>query len=172
MKYPIGIQTFDQVINGGFVYVDKTDLIYKLVQGKIYFLGRPRQFGKSLLISTLESYFMGNKEQFKGLAIETVHQLKQGKLQEFMDSLAAFLASIPYSVRRRNDEREYERYFGYTFYLLLRMLSCYLLFREKETSKGRADCVYETPNDVYIFEFKLDGSADEALQQIEDKGYA
>ena len=52
------------------------------------------------------------------------------------------------------------------------MLSCYMLFREKETSKGRADCVYETPNDVYIFEFKLDGSAEEALQQIKEKGYA
>lgn len=89
-----------------------------------------------------------------------------------MDSLTAFLASIPYSVRRRNDEREYERYFGYTFYLLLRMLSCYLLYREKETSQGRADCVFETPNDVYIFEFKLDGTADAALQQIEEKGYA
>ena len=50
MKYPIGIQSFDQLINGGYVYVDKTDLVYSLVtEGKIYFLGRPRRFGKSLL---------------------------------------------------------------------------------------------------------------------------
>ena len=49
MKYPIGIQSFDQLINGGYVYVDKTDLVYSLVtEGKIYFLGRPRRFGKSL----------------------------------------------------------------------------------------------------------------------------
>ena len=89
-----------------------------------------------------------------------------------MDSLTAFLSGIPYSVRRKNDEREYERYFGYTFFLLLKMLSCYLVYREKETSQGRADCVYETPNNVYIFEFKLDGSIDDALKQIEDKGYA
>lgn len=72
MKYPIGIQTFDKIINGGFVYVDKTALIYQLVQGSTYFLGRPRRFGKSLLISTLESYFLGKKELFKGLAIDSL----------------------------------------------------------------------------------------------------
>ena len=72
MKYPIGIQTFDKIINGGFVYIDKTALIYKLVQGSTYFLGRPRRFGKSLLISTLESYFQGKKDLFKGLAIESL----------------------------------------------------------------------------------------------------
>ena len=70
MKYPIGIQTFDKIIDGGYVYVDKTDLIYQLVQGNIYFLGRPRRFGKSLLVSTLEQYFRGHKELFKGLAID------------------------------------------------------------------------------------------------------
>ena len=72
MKYPIGIQTFDKIINGGFLYIDKTALIYQLVQGNTYFLGRPRRFGKSLLISTLESYFLGKKELFKGLAIESL----------------------------------------------------------------------------------------------------
>ena len=71
MKYPVGIQTFQNIINEGYVYVDKTDLIYSLVsEGKIYFLSRPRRFGKSLLISTLENYFLGRKELFKGLAIE------------------------------------------------------------------------------------------------------
>ena len=71
MKYPVGIQTFQNIINGGYVYVDKTDLVYSLVsEGKIYFLSRPRRFGKSLLISTLENYFLGRKELFKGLAIE------------------------------------------------------------------------------------------------------
>lgn len=54
MKYPIGIQSFDQIREDGFVYVDKTNLIYDLVKtGKIYFLNRPRRFGKSLLVSTL-----------------------------------------------------------------------------------------------------------------------
>lgn len=62
MKYPIGIQTFEKIIEGGFVYVDKTDMIYELTRGTTFFLGRPRRFGKSLLLSTLESYFLGKKE--------------------------------------------------------------------------------------------------------------
>ena len=72
MKYPIGIQSFDQIINGGYVYVDKTDLVYSLVtEGKIYFLGRPRRFGKSLLVSTLEldvgALFLGAQGPVQGL---------------------------------------------------------------------------------------------------------
>ena len=71
MKYPIGIQDFESIINGNYVYVDKTALIYRLVtEGKIYFLSRPRRFGKSLLVSTLAAYFQGRKELFKGLAID------------------------------------------------------------------------------------------------------
>lgn len=71
MKYPIGIQSFDKIIEDGFVYVDKTALIYDLVKnGNIYFLSRPRRFGKSLLLSTLECYFKGRRELFKGLAID------------------------------------------------------------------------------------------------------
>ena len=50
-RYPIGIQTFSEIIKGGYVYVDKTDLVYKLAQGHIYFLSRPRRFGKSLLVT-------------------------------------------------------------------------------------------------------------------------
>ena len=75
MKYPIGIQTFSQLIEDGYVYVDKTDLVYQLVsRGKVYFLSRPRRFGKSLLISTLESYFLGRRDLFKGLAIDALEQ--------------------------------------------------------------------------------------------------
>ena len=75
MKYPIGIQSFDQIIEDGFVYVDKTDLVYDLVKGgKIYFLNRPRRFGKSLLVSTLEHYFLGHKELFKGLKIDSLEK--------------------------------------------------------------------------------------------------
>ena len=68
MKYPIGMQSFDQIREMGFVYVDKTDMVYQLAtQGKIYFLSRPRRFGKSLLVSTLKHYFLGHKELFQGL---------------------------------------------------------------------------------------------------------
>lgn len=71
MKYPIGIQSFDQIREDGYVYVDKTGLIYNLVtQGKTYFLSRPRRFGKSLLVSTLACYFQGRKDLFAGLEID------------------------------------------------------------------------------------------------------
>ena len=71
MKYPIGIQNFEKIRNDGYVYVDKTELIYKLADmGSYYFLSRPRRFGKSLLISTMDAYFSGKRELFKGLAIE------------------------------------------------------------------------------------------------------
>ena len=75
MKYPIGIQDFESIINGGYVYVDKTALVYRLVtEGKIYFLSRPRRFGKSLLVSTLEAYFKGKKDMFNGLAIDSLEK--------------------------------------------------------------------------------------------------
>ena len=71
MLYPIGIQNFEKLREGGYVYVDKTSLIHKLVNsGTYYFLSRPRRFGKSLLISTMEAYFKGKKELFQGLALE------------------------------------------------------------------------------------------------------
>ena len=74
-KYPIGIQTFEKLRRDGYVYVDKTELIWNLAQNSnCYFLGRPRRFGKSLLISTLESYFLGQKDLFKGLAIEQLEK--------------------------------------------------------------------------------------------------
>lgn len=70
MLYPIGIQNFEKLRNDGCVYVDKTALMYKMVkEGNYYFLSRPRRFGKSLLISTLEAYFLGKKDLFEGLAV-------------------------------------------------------------------------------------------------------
>ena len=72
MKYPDGIQTFEKVRKEGYLYIDKTDLVYSLVNrsSSYVFLSRPRRFGKSLLISTLQAYFEGNAELFKGLSIE------------------------------------------------------------------------------------------------------
>lgn len=69
--YPIGIQNFEKIRKEGYFYIDKTTLLYRLVKtGSYYFLSRPRRFGKSLLISTLEAYFQGKKELFDGLAME------------------------------------------------------------------------------------------------------
>lgn len=75
MLYPIGIQSFEKIRTGGFVYVDKTALIYRLAaSGQYYFLSRPRRFGKSLLVSTMEAYFSGRKELFEGLAMESLEK--------------------------------------------------------------------------------------------------
>lgn len=70
-KLPIGIQEFSKIRKKNFIYVDKTEQIYNLIEGAgYYFLSRPRRFGKSLLVSTLKELFLGNKELFKGLFIE------------------------------------------------------------------------------------------------------
>ena len=69
-KLPIGIQDFTKIIKDGYIYVDKTEYLFKLISsGEYYFLSRPRRFGKSLLVSTLKEIFNGNKELFKGLWI-------------------------------------------------------------------------------------------------------
>ena len=70
--YPIGIQTFEKIRKGNYLYIDKTEYIYRMTHSDSsnIFLGRPRRFGKSLLVSTLQSYFEGKKEFFQGLAIE------------------------------------------------------------------------------------------------------
>ena len=74
-KYPIGLQNFQGLREDGYVYVDKTAFVYELAQsGKYYFLSRPRRFGKSLFLSTLEAYYQGKKELFKGLALEQLEK--------------------------------------------------------------------------------------------------
>lgn len=71
MKFPVGIETFDDIRSHGYVYIDKTGLIHQLIEnGKYYFLSRPRRFGKSLLLSTIRAYFEGKRELFRGLEIE------------------------------------------------------------------------------------------------------
>ena len=74
-RLPVGIQTFSEIINRGMLYIDKTEYVYRLVRlSKYIFLSRPRRFGKSLLVSTLQSYFEGRKELFKGMAIEQIEK--------------------------------------------------------------------------------------------------
>ena len=74
--YPIGIQTFSKLKEGNYVYVDKSELVCRMTHGAsgYIFLSRPRRFGKSLLISTLEAYFSGKKELFEGLAMEQLEK--------------------------------------------------------------------------------------------------
>ena len=86
--------------------------------------------------------------------------------------MTSLLSSVTYRFQRKQDQMECERYFQYTFYLIVKMLAFYSTVAEKETSEGRIDCVVECPNYDYIIEFKFNGSAEAALRQIEDKGYA
>jgi hypothetical protein len=104
--------------------------------------------------------------------VKIVRALRDGDLELVKKLFTAFLAETPYSMRPKKDQKQRELYFHYTFYLLMRLISCYTVYTEKQLSEGRADCIVETPKYVYIFEFKLDGTASEALQQIEDRGYA
>ena len=72
-KFPIGIQTFSELIQEDYIYIDKTKNIYEMITtGKCYFFARPRRFGKSLLVSTLAEIFSGNKELFAGFAISSL----------------------------------------------------------------------------------------------------
>jgi hypothetical protein len=123
-------------------------------------------------VTLVANSYLKSKGDAGGFARELVLALKVADLDRFRKLLTGFLADIPYSMRRKETERERERYFHYTFYLLMRMVSCYTVYTEKQQSEGRVDCIVEVPDYVYIFEFKLDGTAAEALAQINERGYA
>ena len=119
-KYPIGIQTFSRIIREGYLYIDKTDLVWELTRVSPYvFLSRPRRFGKSLLSTTLESYFVGDKDLFQGLKISALEEdweqypvihldLSVVKGQQDADSLASRLMLLlkVYSRRYGTDRDE------------------------------------------------------------------
>ena len=138
----------------------------------MFLLDFPNNEVKRGFLAMVASNYLQSGQPMDSWIKRAVLSLRRGQIDQFRQMLTAFLASIPYSMRRKDEERERERYFQYTFYLLLRLMSVYTVYIEKEQSKGRVDCVIETPQFVYIFEFKLDGTAAGALQQIEDKGYA
>ena len=137
-----------------------------------YLLDFPNDEVKRGFVTMLATSYLQIRESPMPVILQVVDAMKVGHCDTLATLLTSFFASIPYSQRRKDDEREKERYFQYTFYLVLRMISCFTVFVEKAQSGGRVDCVVETPKYVYIFEFKRDGSAEAALQQIEDRGYA
>ncbi len=137
-----------------------------------YLLDLPNNEVKKGFLTLIASNYLGTKESASTLVIELVRAILRDDLDTWRKSLTAFFASIPYTMRRKEGENEKERYFHYTFYLIFRILSTYLVLTEKQQSEGRADCIIETKKGIYIFEFKLDGTAEAALSQIEDKGYA
>ena len=137
-----------------------------------FLLDFPNDEVKKGFVTLVANNYLKTNTDSGSWARDIVGALKVGDLEQLRKLLTSFLADIPYSMRRKETERERERYFHYTFYLLMRMVSCYTVYTEKQQSEGRVDCIVETPNYIYIFEFKLDGTAAEALQQIEEKGYA
>ena len=141
-------------------------------EDETFLLDFPNNEVKKGFLSAIAADYLKTAESTGSLALQLSKTLKTGDLEGFQKLLTAFLASIPYSMRRKNDEREWERYFHYTFYLILRLMSLYVVYTEKEQSQGRVDCIVETDNYVYIFEFKLDSTAAAALKQIENTGYA
>lgn len=109
MKYPIRIQDFMSIRNDGYVYVDKTALVYRLAnEGKYYFLSRPRRFGKSLLVSTMEAYFSGRKELFHELAIERLEKEWKQYLVLHLDLNTGQYQIVDSLLEKRNQESEYK----------------------------------------------------------------
>ena len=139
-----------------------------------YKLDFPNHEVASGFLAILASGYFHTPTEPNSWANKLKKALHHGKPEDFHNLLDDFLASIPYSVRESNSEKSHERQFQYTVYLIMRLIgSCRnTVYHEKATSKGRADCVIETPRYVYIFEYKLDRPAAEAMAQISDHGYA
>ena len=139
-----------------------------------YKLDFPNHEVASGFLTLLASGYFQTPTQPNSWANKLKKALHHGKPEDFRDLLNDFLASIPYSVRESNGEKSHERQFQYTVYLIMRLIGSTrnTVYHEKATSKGRADCVIETPRYVYVFEYKLDRPAAEAMTQIGDRGYA
>ena len=138
----------------------------------VYRLDFPNEEVRSGMISMLASEYFKPDNGSDPWLVDVTRCLRRGDIERFKLQLTALLANISYRFQRKDDSRECERHFQYTFYLIMLLLGKYNTYVEKETSQGRIDCVLECPDYVYIFEFKLNSSAAVALKQIEDKGYA
>lgn len=139
-----------------------------------YKLDFPNHEVASGFLAILASGYFHTPTEPNSWANKLKKALHHGKPEDFRNLLDDFLASIPYSVRESNGEKSHERQFQYTVYLIMRLIGSTrnTVYHEKATSKGRADCVIETPRYVYVFEYKLDRPAAEAMTQIGDRGYA
>ena len=155
------------IFQSGYLTIKDYDMDFNT-----FLLDFPNNEVKNGFLTMVASSYLKPEEETEGWIRSAVVAMRKGDVKTLQTMFTSFLASIPYTIRRKEDERERERYFQYTFYLIMRLISVYTVHIEKPQSQGRVDCIIETPGYVYIFEFKLDGSADEALRQIEEKGYA
>lgn len=127
---------------------------------------------RGFVVLLAAGYFGKSEADMRCLITDIAKMLRKGDVDGVKAAFTSFLASIPYVANKDERALDYESHYQYTFYMINRLLSSYTTLIEKQNSKGRADIIIESENDIYIFEFKLDKSAKEALKQIEDCQYA
>ena len=160
-------QPLPMIYQSGYLTIKECNL-----EDNTYLLDFPNEEVRNGFIDTIASRYFANTSQTTSWVMDVTNSLRKGDTSRFEKLMTALLSSVTYRFQRKQDPMECERYFQYTFYLIVKMLAFYSTVAEKETSEGRIDCVVECPDYVYIIEFKLNGSAEAALKQIEDKGYA
>ena len=160
-------QPLPMIYQSGYLTIKECNL-----EDNTYLLDFPNEEVRNGFIDTIASRYFANTSQTTSWVMDVTNSLRKGDTSRFEKLMTALLSSTTYRFQRKLDAMECERYFQYTFYLIVKMLAFYSTVAEKETSEGRIDCVVECPDYVYIIEFKLNGSAEAALKQIEDKGYA
>ena len=136
-----------------------------------YLLDFPNEEVRSGFVSILASDYFNSDKTPSSWIDDILDALENGDVEDFLKKMTSLLSSVTYRFQRKQDAFECERYFQYTFYLIMQMIGHYNTLVEKETSEGRIDCVVECPNYVYVMEFKMDGSAQSALEQIRERGY-
>ena len=136
-----------------------------------YLLDFPNEEVRSGFVSILASDYFNSDKTPSSWIDDISDALEDGDVVLFLKKMTSLLSSVTYRFQRKQDAFECERYFQYTFYLIMQMIGHYNTLVEKETSEGRIDCVVECPNYVYVMEFKMDGSAQSALEQIRERGY-
>ena len=154
------------IYQSGYLTVKEYD-----IDTRYYLLDFPNEEVRSGFIDMLASNYFASGEMVSSWIFNVNRDLRGGKIEEFMRKMTSLLSSVTYRFQRKQDAFECERYFQYTFYLIMQMIGHYNTMVEKETSEGRIDCVVECPNYVYVMEFKMDGSAQSALAQIRERGY-
>ena len=143
------------------------------IRDRLYTLDFPNdEVRRGFAVLLANSYFRKNDADVDNAIIRISRMLRCCDLDGVRDAFTAFLASIPYEANKDERARDFETHFSYTFYIINCLLGCYTTLIEKQNSKGRADIIIETDKDIFIFEFKLDKSAAEALEQIEEMQYA
>ena len=160
-------QPLPMIFQSGYLTIKSYDRAFGL-----YRLDFPNNEVRQGFLTLLANDYFQKTDSTQPWIVQVVKSLQSGDLELTRRLFTSFLAETPYAMRPKKDQKGRELYFHYTFYLIMRLISCYTVYTEKQMSEGRADCIIETQGKVYIFEFKLDGTADEALRQIRDRGYA